>query len=42
MQMTERVGEPGFHQLGELAPFLVGKARLASVGAGILEVDLLM
>ena len=42
MRAAEGVGEPGVEQLGELLAFLIGKARISTVGAGVLQVDLVM
>ena len=42
MHAAERVGETGFEQLIELAALLVGKAGVASVRPGILQVDLIV
>ena len=42
MQQAEGVGETGVHKLGELPALLVGETRRTSVGARVLQVDLLM
>ena len=42
MQVAETVGKAGSQQFGHLAPLLVGEARRAAVGAGVLQVDLLV
>ena len=42
METAERVGEPGVQKPPETFPFLVGEARVAPVGGGIFQIDLLM
>ena len=42
MRAAEGVGEPGVEQLGELLAFLIGKAGVSAVGAGVLQVDLVV
>ena len=42
MCAAERVGEPGIEQLGEFLAFLIGKAGVSAVGAGVLQVDLIV
>ena len=42
MQVAEAVGETGGQQLVQLAAFLVAEARRAAVGAGVLQVDVLV
>ena len=42
MARAEGVGEARLEELGEALALLIGEARVAAVGAGVLEVDLLM
>ena len=42
IEIAEGVGKAGSQQVGELGAFFVGKAGIAAVGLGVLEVDFLM
>lgn len=42
MKAAEGVGEPGVQKPPEALPLLVGEARVAPIGGGIFQVDLLM